>query len=82
MDYEAHAKRRRLQIPQLASMNVEAIEGQGGAEVTLENPPLTAVPGQTVVVAKSKQLSYHDHGLNWEITEKNGFYSPFSFKGP
>jgi len=82
ISYEAHGRHRRLRIPQLAAMDVEAIEGQGGKEVTLENPPLIAVPGQPIVVAKSKELSYHDHGLNWEITEKNGFYSPFSFKGP
>ena len=82
IDYEAHGKHRKLRIPQLAAMEVEAIEGQEGKEVTLENPPLIAVPGQMLVVAKSKQLSYHDHGLTWDLTEKSGFYSPFSFKGP
>jgi len=82
IDFEARGKQRRLRIPQLASMEIQAIEGQGGKEVTLENPPLIAVPGQTVVVAKSKQLSYHDHGFSWEVTEKNGYYSPFAFRGP
>jgi len=35
-----------------------------------------------VIVAKSKRLSYHDHGFSWDMSEKNGFYSPFAFKGP
>ena len=82
IDYEAHGKRRRLQIPTVAEMEIAAIEGQGGKDVTLDKVPFIAVANQTTVVAKSKQLSYHDHGLNWEVTEKNGFYCPFSFKGP
>jgi len=39
------------------------------------------VPNRPTVVAKSKRLSYHDHGFDWEFSEKNGFYSPFSFAG-
>ena len=42
---------------------------------------MPAVPGQTTVVAKPKRLSFHDHGLDSEFTEKNGYYSRFSFKG-
>ncbi len=43
---------------------------------------MIAVPNQTIVAGRSKKLSFYDHGWNWEITEKNGFYSRFSFKGP
>jgi len=25
-------------------------------------------------------LSYRDHGLHWEISEKNGFFSPFAYQ--
>jgi len=63
-------------------MEIEGLQGQGGKDVTLERVPFTAVPNQTTVVAKSKRLSLHDHGWNWEVSEKNGFYSPFSFTGP
>jgi len=82
IEYETRGKQRKLRIPRVAEMEIEAIEGQGGKEVTLENVPLTAVPNQKAVVARSKKLSYHDHGLNWEFTNKNGFYSPFSYRGP
>ena len=80
--YQAKGKERSMRIPNIAEMEIAAIEGQGGKLVTLENIPLTAVPNQIAVVSRSKKLSYHDHGLNWEITGKNGFYSPFNFKGP
>jgi hypothetical protein len=82
IEFKAEGKRRSLRIPKIAEMEIEAIKGQGDADVTLENIPLTAVPNQKAVVAKSKKLSYHDHGLSWEIGDRNGFYSPFAFKGP
>ncbi len=82
IEYEMRGKQRRLRIPRVAEMEVEALQGQGGKEVTLAHLPFIAVPNQTTVVAKSKRLSYHDHGFSWDISEKNGFYSPFAFKGP
>jgi len=71
-----------MKIPNIAEMEITALEGQGGRLVTIENPPLTAVPNQIAVVSKSRKLSFHDHGMNWDITGKNAFYSPFNFKGP
>jgi len=60
IDYEAEGRRRSLRIPKIAEMEIAALEGQGGREVTLNDVPLTAVPNQTAVVAKSKKLSFHD----------------------
>jgi hypothetical protein len=31
------------------------------------------------VSARSKKLEYRDHGLHWEVSGKNGFYSPFRY---
>jgi hypothetical protein len=69
-------------MPGIGEMEISALEGAGGKEVTLENLPFTAVPNQIAVVAKSKKLNFHDHGLNWDVSGKNGFYMPFTFKGP
>ena len=79
--YLAQGKERSLKIPKIAEMEIKAIDGQGGRLVTIENHPLTGVPNQTAVVARSTKLSLHDQGLNWEVNGKNGFYSPFNFKG-
>jgi len=81
IEYAAAGKRRSLKIADVGEMQIEAIEGQGGADVTIDNHPLTIAPGHQAVVAKSKNLKYQDHGLHWEITGKNGFYSPFSYQG-
>jgi hypothetical protein len=82
IEFEAKGKERSLRIPQIAEVEIAAIEGHGGKLVTLENSPFSAVANQTTVVAKSKKLTLHDHGWNWNISEKNGYYSPFEFKGP
>jgi len=80
--YQANGKERMMKIPGIATAEIAAIDGQGRKLVTLENHPLTAVPNQTAVVARSKKLSLHDKGLAVEVTGKNGFYPPFSYKGP
>ncbi len=82
IEFSAKGKERSLRIPNIAEMQIAAIEGAGGKEVTLENLPMTAVPNQTTVVAKSKKLTFHDHGMDWNVSGKNGFYMPFAFKGP
>ena len=80
IDYRAEGKRRSLGIRSLAEVEIEAVPGQNGAEVTLANMPFSVVAGIPAVVAKSKRLSYRDYGYEWEITDKNGFYSPFTYQ--
>lgn len=82
MIYEAEGKRRRLRIADVAEADIQAVEGQGGEDITINNHPLCVAPGYPVVVAKSTRLTYRDHGLEWELSEKNGFYSAFSYTGP
>lgn len=81
IEYAADGKKRSLKIGDVGEAQIEAIEGQGGVDVTIENHPLAIAPGYQVVVAKSSKFTYQDHGLHWEITGKNGFYSPFSYQG-
>jgi len=81
IDYKADGKRSSIQIAGIAEAEIEAIEGQGGAQVTIENHPLCVAPGYPAVTAKSRKLSYQDYGLVWDISEKTGFFSPFSYQG-
>jgi len=82
IDFQAKGKQRSLNMPGIGGMDITALEGAGGRDIIVENHPLSAVPNQPAVVAKSKTLALHDHGWNWNISEKNGFYSPFNIKGP
>jgi hypothetical protein len=79
MRYAANGRQRSLSIPGIAEAAIEAIEGQGGAEVTIENHPLCIAPGEPAVAARSKKLDYRDHGKHWEFSSRNGFYSPFRY---
>jgi hypothetical protein len=77
--YQENGKKRHLSIPGIAESEIAALPGQGGADVTLNNHPFTAVPGYPAVVGKSTKVTYKDHGLDWQISDKNGFYSPFAY---
>lgn len=80
IDYHATGKRRSLKIADVVDAEIEAIRGAGGSDVTLTGHPLTVAPGYPATVAKSKKLSYHDYGFQWEISEKNGLFSPFAYQ--
>ena len=77
--YSAAGKQRSLTIPNIAEVTIEALEGQGGKEITVTNHPLCIAPGNPAVTARSKRLSYKDHGMSWELSGKNGFFSPFQY---
>ena len=82
IDYQADGKRRSIKIPNTVQADIEGVEGQGGNLITLAKHPLAIAPGQTATVAKSNGLSYHDHGMDWEISGKAGLYSPFRYEEP
>jgi hypothetical protein len=48
-------------------------------EVTVSNAPMHVAPGFAAVVAKSTKNSYSDHGMKWDNSGKNGFYSRFAY---
>jgi len=79
--YHAEGRHRSVSINGIADMDIEGVAGQQGGEVTLSGMPFCVVPGTPAVVAKSRRLSYRDYGLQWEISNKNGFYSPFVYQG-
>ena len=54
--------------------------GADGSEITIHNHPLCVAAGFPAVVARSKAASFHDLGLNLEVSEKNGFYSKFAYQ--
>jgi hypothetical protein len=78
--YRSEGRKRSLSIAGVAEMEIEGLAGQDGGEVTLNNHPLTPVPGFPTVVAKSKTFRYADHGFDRVTSDRNGFYSPFEYR--
>jgi len=82
ISFRASGKKRSVSIPNIVDVEIAAIVGQDDGEVTISGHPLCVAPGYSVVAGRSSRLSYTDHGLNWEISEKTGFFSPFTYAGP
>lgn len=80
IQYSASGKQRSLRIPDITEVEIEALQGQGGELVTINNHPFTPVPGQPAVVATSKRLNVNDYGISLDISGKNGFYSAFAYQ--
>lgn len=81
IQFESAGKRTSMKIAGIADVAIAAIAGQGDAEITVENQPLAIAPGFPGVVSRSEHLTYNDHGMHWDLTEKNGAYSPFTYSG-
>lgn len=82
MSFEVKGRKRALHIGNIADATIESIEGQGSAEVTISNHPLSIAPGQPAVASRSQEVRFEDHGLNWQFNNKSGFHSPFAYQGP
>ena len=80
IEYRSEGKRRSLRVGNLADAEIEGVPGQDGGDVAIASPPFTLVPGFPAVVAKSKRMRFSDYGLNWEVSNKNGFFSPFAYQ--
>lgn len=80
IEYRADGKRRSLRIPGVAEAEIAALGGADGGEVRIAGHPLGIAPGYPAVVAKSTRLTYRDHGFDWQISDRSGFYSPFAYQ--
>jgi hypothetical protein len=81
IDFRADGKHRSLKIDGVAEAEIEALSGAGNAEVTVSGHPLAIAPGFPATVAKSQKADYHDYDLRLEVSERNGFFSPFAYQG-
>lgn len=80
--FEGEGRRRAFRIGDAAEAAVEALEGQGGAPITLQNHPVAVAPGQSLVVAKSSTLRHHAYGIDLALDGRTAYYSPFAYAGP
>ncbi|ACK51582.1 protein of unknown function DUF1326 [Methylocella silvestris BL2] len=81
MDYQGNGKNRSLRIPGIADAEIEALEGQDGKAITIENHPLCIAPGEPATVARSKHFRLADYGYDWKLSGRNGYLSNFSYSG-
>ena len=80
IEYRAEGKKRSVRIGNVAEAEIEAIPGQGDRLVEVHNVPFTLVPDVPMVLSKSSRCRYDDFGHSMDISERNGYYSPFAYQ--
>jgi hypothetical protein len=79
--YHANGRKRHMTIRDIGESEIEALEGAGGAEVTISNHPLGIAPGHPSIVSRSKQLSIAIMASRSIWAAEPGSISPFSYEG-
>lgn len=80
IQFGLEGKRRWMSTPEVLELEVEGVTGgDSKRDATVTNPSLYAGAGFDPVISRSTKNTYHDHGLKWDNTGKNGFYSRFAY---
>jgi hypothetical protein len=77
--FAADGKRRTFSVAGVAEVEVVGIDGNGGRPVLLQDAPVGVVAGVASTLARSTHATFSDHGLSWNQSEKNGFFSAFTY---
>ncbi len=80
IEYKVDGNKRFMSIPGIAQAEIESIQGITGAESSISNPPLCVVSSHPSTVAKSKQYQYQDFDKDWQFSDRNGYYSAFTYQ--
>ncbi|HKI97887.1 MAG TPA: DUF1326 domain-containing protein [bacterium] len=79
--YANDGKGRSLKLGTVGNVAIQPVEGQGGAQITVNNHPLCISPGHPATVHRSSELKLKDAGFDWAFSGKTGFQSPFAYQG-
>jgi hypothetical protein len=83
IEFSIEAKRRRIKTTTTTTtleLEVEVITGSdANKESVLVNPAFAVAPGYDPVIERSTKYTYNDHGLEWDNTGRNAFYSRFAY---
>jgi hypothetical protein len=73
-------KRRKIKIPYIVEMEIEGLTGSDpNVESKVINPAFSNTPGYDPIIARSVRHTYKDHGLEWDNSGRNAFYSRFTY---
>jgi hypothetical protein len=82
IDYRIDGPSLSLSIADVATLEMTDIDGKEDGPVTIVNSPMGVISNAAKVVSRSSVLTYRDFGMAWEISDKNGYHSPFDYAGP
>jgi hypothetical protein len=80
IEFIKDGRRRRLRIPSIAEMEIQALQGaEPNQEPQILNPALYGAAGFDPVIARTIHNTYRDHGFQWDNSGRNAFYSRFTY---
>jgi hypothetical protein len=81
IEFSIEAKRRRIKTTTTTlELEVEVITGSdANKESVLVNSAFAVARGYDPVIERSTKYTYNDHGLEWDNTGRNAFYSRFAY---
>jgi hypothetical protein len=73
-------KRCKIKIPLIAETKIEGLVGSDPAiDSKVVNPSFSNTSGYDPIISRSSRHTYKDHGLEWDNSGRNAFYSRFSY---
>ena len=79
ISYALDGNARRLTIPDILEIDIEAVTGRDGTEplwATNASHPVSS----KLALAQSNAYRYADHNLAWDVSGTNGHFAPFSWQ--
>lgn len=80
IEFTIEGGKHALKIPEIADVEIDQITGQGDGPVTITGHPLCIAPGFPATAAKSKKMTFSDHGMDWNLSDKTAVFSPFAYQ--
>lgn len=82
MEVQIEVHRHRVEIPDVLSLDVEALIGHDGeTPVALRNGPAAGPGHGDIVVARSHEYRYTDHGIDWDYPGRSASIRRLSLSG-
>jgi hypothetical protein len=71
-------KRRKIKIPSLVEMEIEGLFGSD-PNIGSKVPAFSNTLGNDPIIVRSVRHRFKDHGLEWDNSGRNAFYSRFKY---
>lgn len=82
LSFQSDGDHHELHIGEVGEARINAEHGEDDEHVTIQKAPFSITPGHPLVLARSEHLRYRDYDYDWELSDRNGFFAPFSYAGP
>lgn len=80
IEFSARDGNTSLKIPEIVDVEINQSAGQNDGPITITGHPLCIAPGFTATAAKTKSLSFNDHGMSWDLSGTAGMFSEFAYQ--